>query len=114
MNLPTNYVQIDPTSAVHMATLRRFTTKPKALLEYLAINSQYDIDSDPAERIDMAAESDASLLEHADRAGELGRIAYSIAGFLMAAAHRQKDPNWPDDEPKPLLLGPDGAWKSHG
>jgi hypothetical protein len=97
MKLPVNYVHIDPATAVHVSTIRRFTTDVKALMKYLAIANQYDFSSDPDAFMEVTVKSGASTADVIDRMREHGEMMIAISGFMQGG-------DWHSDEPEPVLL----------
>jgi len=97
MKLPVNYVHIDPATAVHVSTIRRFTTDVKALMKYLTIANQNDFSSDPDALMEVTVKSGASTADVIDRMREHAEMMIAISGFMRGG-------DWHGDEPEPVLL----------
>jgi hypothetical protein len=97
MNLPSNYLHIDPTVAVHISTIRRFSADTKELMSYLTIANQYDFSNDPDALNQVTARSGMSTSDLVDRMREHAQIQLAITGLLQGGS-------WPYYEPEPVLL----------
>lgn len=96
-NLPAGYIHIDPVVAIHISTIRKFTTDIKAMMKFLEIAIQYDITSDPDALMEIETKCNIPLEDVAARMGEHGEM---LKWFSATLTHG----DWPDDEPLPRFL----------